>query len=263
MRACVLIALLLLVAGCAGRKSAEPQPTITPPTPTVLTKTSGLERAKIHTELAVSYFENGQLGVALEELNTAIAADNTYAPAYDALGLVYMQLKDDAAAERNFRQALKLNPSSSETKNNFGLFLCQRGRHQEGIKQLLEALKNPLYSRPDVAYKNAGVCARKAGDPKAAEEYFVKSVRLNYRQVQALYGLAELHYVRDDYPGARQFLSRYLSAVESAGPEALWLGAKIENKLGDRTALANYGMQLRRRYPSSPEAKAFVEGRFE
>ena len=263
MRVCALIALLLLIAGCAGRKAAEPVPTITPPAPTVLTKTSGPERAKIHTELGVTYFGNGQLGIALEELNTAIAADNTYAPAYDALGLVYMQLKDDAAAERNFRQSLKLNPKSSETKNNFGLFLCQRGREQEGIRHLLDALKDPLYTRPDVAYKNAGVCARKMGDNKAAEEYFSKALRLNNRQVQALYGLAELHYVRNDYQGARQFLSHYLSAVESAGPEALWLGAKIENKLGDRTALANYGMQLRRRYPSSPEAKAFVEGRFQ
>jgi type IV pilus assembly protein PilF len=51
--------------------------------------------------------------------------------------------------------------------------------------------------------------------------------------------------------------------MENPGPEALWLGARIEHRLGDRTALANYGQQLRRRYPSSPETKAYLDGRFE
>jgi type IV pilus assembly protein PilF len=253
---------LVLLAACSSQKpnqagaqrsSAETQGGSSSP----------LERAKIHTELGVSYFENGQLGVALEELNIAVAADKTYAPAFNALGLVYMELKEDEQAEKNFRQALKLDPSSSEAKNNYGLFLCQRGRPQEGVRQFLDALKNPLYATPDVAYKNAGVCARKAGDNKAAEEYFAKALKLNANQPQALYSLAEINYQRDDYPAAKGYITRYLALVDTAGPEALWLAARIERKIGDRTALANYGMQLRRRYPSAPETKAYIEGRFE
>jgi type IV pilus assembly protein PilF len=174
-----------------------------------------------------------------------------------------MELKDDDEAEKYFRQALKIDPSNSEAKNNYGQFLCQRGRQKEGIRQLLDALKNPLYATPDVAYKNAGLCARKAGDAKSAEEYFLKALKLNPNQPQALYSMAEISYLRDDYGAAKQYISRYLTVVENAGPEALWLGARIERKIGDRTALANYGMQLRRRYPSSPQTKAFVEGRFE
>jgi type IV pilus assembly protein PilF len=211
----------------------------------------------------VNYYQSGQLGVALEELNTAVASDRTYAPAYGALALVYMELKDDERAEANFRQALKMNPNSSETKNNYGLFLCQHGREKEGVRQLLDALKNPLYPTPDVAYKNAGVCARKAGDIKDAENYFQRALLLNPRQAQALYGLAEANYARDDYVVAKQYLVRYVSLMENPGPEALWLGARIEHRLGDRTALANYGLQLRRRYPSSPETKAYLDGRFE
>ncbi|HYL17695.1 MAG TPA: type IV pilus biogenesis/stability protein PilW, partial [Burkholderiales bacterium] len=176
---------------------------------------------------------------------------------------VYMELKEDELAEKNFRRALKIDPSSSEAKNNYGLFLCQRGRQKEGIRQFLDALKNPLYATPDVAYKNAGLCARKAGDNKAAEEYFTKALKLNADQPQALYSLAEINYQRDDYASAKGYMGRYLALVDSAGPEALWLAARIERKIGDRTALANYGMQLRRRYPSAPETKAYIEGRFE
>ncbi len=256
-----LPAALLLLAACSSQKTQTPtEPPRPEPQPV---SSSPLERAKIHTELGVNYFQSGQLGVALEELNTAVSADKTYAPAYNALGLVYMELKEDGKAENNFRQAIRLDPSSSEAKNNYGLFLCQRGRETEGIRQLLEALKNPLYPTPDLAYKNAGLCARKAGDTKAAEGYFMRALKLNPKQPQALYGLAEIDYLRDDLAGAKQYIARYFAVVENPGPEALWLGARVERKLGDRTALANYGMQLRRRYPSAPETKAFLEGRFE
>jgi type IV pilus assembly protein PilF len=262
LRRLALAGLVVLLAACAARKPAEP-PDLRPQSTGTSSSTSPLERAKIHTELGVGYYENGQLGVALEELNVAVAADKGYAPAYNALGLVYMELKEDDKAERNFRQALKIDPGNSEAKNNYGLFLCQRGRTSDGIRQLLDALKNPLYSTPDIAYKNAGLCARKAGDTKTAEEYFIKALKLNPRQPQALYSMAEVAYLRDDYAGAKRYMTRYLAEVETAGPEALWLGARIENRLGDRTALANYGQQLRRRYPSSPETKAFLEGRFQ
>jgi len=225
--------------------------------------TRPLERAKIHTELGVGYYENGKLGVALEELNTAIAADKTYAPAWNARALVYMDLKDDARAESDFKQALKMDPNNSDTKNNYGLFLCQRKRSEEGIRYLLAAIKNPLYSTPDMAYVNAGVCARSSGDMKAADDYFQKALKLNPSQPQALYSMADLSFSRNNYPAAKSYLNRYLQVVPSAGPEALWLGARIERRLGDRTALASYGTQLRRLYPSAPETKAYLEGRFE
>jgi type IV pilus assembly protein PilF len=174
-----------------------------------------------------------------------------------------MELKENDRAEANFKQALKLNPNSSETRNNYGLFLCQSGKEQEGLRQLLDALKNPLYQTPDVAYRNAGVCARKTGDLKQAQSYFERAVKLNARQAQAWFGLAEVAYARDDYAAAKASLARYTALVPNPGPEALWLGARIEHRLGDRTALANYGLQLRRRFPSSPETKAYLDGRFE
>ena len=106
MRA-VLAALVLLLAACSSQK---PDGSAAPSGPEARPNISSpLERAKIHTELGVSYFENGQLGVALEELSTAVSADKTYAPAYNALGLVYMELKEDDKAEKSFRQAIRLD----------------------------------------------------------------------------------------------------------------------------------------------------------
>jgi type IV pilus assembly protein PilF len=248
----------LALAGCsAAPPKQQPQNQ-----PVQSASSSALERAKIHTELGVGYYEAAALGVALQELNEAISADKTYAPAWNARALVHMDLKDDAQAERDFKQALKLDPSSSATMNNYGLFLCQRKRGNEGVRYLLDAIKNPLYTTPDIAYKNAGLCALNMGDKQAAEEYFQRALKLNPKQPQALYNMADLEYRRDRVPIAKQYFERYVKAVPEIGPEALLLGARIERRLGDRAAMLGYGNQLRLRYPSAPETKAFLDGRF-
>jgi type IV pilus assembly protein PilF len=222
-----------------------------------------LERAKIHTQLGVGYFEAGRSGTALQELNVAIEANRTYAPAYNARALVYMDLKEDAKAESDFKQALKIDPDYAAAKNNFGLFLCQRGRGEEGIRLMIDALRDPLYETPDLAYKNAGLCARKMGKDQEAEQYFARALKINPEQPAALYAMAEVRYAHGDLQAARDLMNRYMRAVPNPGAEELWLAARLERRLGDRTAMMSYGNQLRRRFPGAPETKAFVEGRFE
>jgi len=143
------------------------------------------------------------------------------------------------------------------------MFLCQRNRGKEGVRYFLDAIKNPLYGTPDVAYKNAGLCSRNMGDAKEAEAYFRRAVQLNPSQPQALFNLADIAFARGDARAAKDYLDRYLRATPQAGPEELWLGARIEHALGDRSATLNHGNQLRRRYPAAPETKAFMEGRFQ
>jgi type IV pilus assembly protein PilF len=254
-----IVALLVLI-GCsqpAPKDIPGPKPPSAEPV-----ASSARDRAKIHTELGVSYYESGRLAVALEELNEAIKIDRTYAPAWNARGLVNMDLKEDARAESDFKQGLRLDPNSSDIKNNYGLFLCQRNRGKEGIRYFLEAVKNPLYATPDVAYKNAGLCARNIGESKGAEQYFMRAVQINPAQPQALFNLADMAYGRGDAVAAKGYLDRYMRAAPNTGPEELWLGAKVAYVLGDRAATMNYGNQLRRRYPAAPETKAFMEGRF-
>jgi type IV pilus assembly protein PilF len=173
-----------------------------------------------------------------------------------------MELGENAKAEADFKQAMRIDPSNSDTKNNYGLFLCQRNRGKEGIRYLLDAVKNPLYSTPDVAYKNAALCSLNIGDKKGAEEFFLRALRLNPNQPQSLYNMADLEYGRDRYAAAKQYMDRYMRVIPAGGPEALLLGARIERRLGDRAAMLAYGNQLRLRFPSAPETEAFLDGRF-
>jgi len=252
-----LAVLVLALAGCAGG-SRSPATTA----PVDVASGSARDRARIHTELGVTYYEAGKLAVALEELNEALSADRTYAPAWNARALVYMDLKEDASAEADFKQALRADADNSQTKNNYGLFLCQRNRGAEGIRYFLDAVKNPLYGTPDVAYKNAGLCARGMRDLSAAENYFSRALQLNPQQPQSLYSLADMHFARDDAQSAKVFMDRYMRSINAPGPEALWLAARIEHQMGNNAAAANYAGQMRRNFPGSPETKALNEGQF-
>jgi type IV pilus assembly protein PilF len=253
------LAALLCLTACGG----APQKPADATGAQTAKEATARERARIHTELGVSYYEAAKPAIALEELNESIRIDRSYAPAWGARALVYMDLGEDAKAEADFKQAMRVDPNDSDTKNNYGLFLCNRNRGKQGIRYFQEAIKNPLYETPDVAYKNAGLCARNIGDAKGAEDFFQRALRANPNQPQALYSMADLSFGRDDYAGGKQYLDRYMRAVPTPGPEALWLGARLERKLGDRTAMLSYGNQLRLRFPSAPETKAFMEGRFQ
>ncbi len=48
--------------------------------------------------------------------------------------------------------------------NNYGTYLCQRGKPDEAIKHFLAALDDPFYSTPSIALTNAGSCALGQGD---------------------------------------------------------------------------------------------------
>ena len=107
------------------------------------------------------YITGNQYSVALDELKFALSMDSRYAPAYGVRGLVHMSLLEDNKAEEDFERSLDLDASDSGTRNNYGWFLCQRGREKESMAQFMEAMKNPLYATPEKAYLNAGICVQK------------------------------------------------------------------------------------------------------
>jgi type IV pilus assembly protein PilF len=55
---------------------------------------------------------------------------------------------------------------------------------------------------------------------------------------------------------------RRLNNSEYANAESLWLGMKIERRLGEDLALQQLGTQLKRRYPGASETRAYERGAF-
>jgi len=55
-----------------------------------------------------------------------------------------------------------------------------------------------------------------------------------------------------------QFYARRLNNSEMANAQSLWLGIRIERRMGDQNALASYELALKRLYPDSEEYKAWA-----
>ena len=216
----------------------------------------------IHAELGANYYSRGQYGVALAELREAISSDSSYAASYNILGLVHMELHEDDLAVQSFEKALSLSPNDSDAHNNYGWFLCQRNRIDESIKHFMSAVKNPLYQTPEKSYLNAGLCLIKKKDEAGAEDFFNKVIKLQPQNSQALYELANISYSRRQYIEAKAYLSRLTQNLQDSA-EALWLGLRVARKLGDSNAESSYGLQLRRKFPSSPQTQALMSGHYE
>ncbi len=216
--------------------------------------------AKVHTELAGMYYERAQMGIALGEIDKALQFDRNYAPAYNVRGLIHMALREYKEAEQDFRQSLRLDKSDSEAHNNYGWFLCQRDREKESIPHFMTALKNPLYTTPERAYLNAGLCSRKAGNLKDAEEFLQRALLVQPDLPQALQAMAELSFINGDYVAAKKYFARFSEKIDSLTAEQLWLAVRIERKVGDRNSEASYSMQLRKRYPDAHEVHLLEHG---
>ena len=61
---------------------------------------------------------------------------------------------------------------------------------------------------------------------------------------------------------ARRLIGRYSRIVEPSA-EGLWLGIRIERKLGDKSTENSYANQLRRRFPSSREYQQMQRGEYD
>ena len=253
-RGLALLALVLLAA--CSNKPSQPEP----PSPIATTppqKAPPQVRAQLHTELGAGYYERGQMEVALEELNLAIKIDPTYAQAYNISGLVYAYLGDDRKAEQNFSHALQLAPNDSETRHNWGWYLCTHNRARESLPEFDAAVRNPLYKTPEVALVNAGRCAQAIGDDAAAESYFRRALAIQPGNPLASLGLAQLAYRAHRYDEARSWMKGVM-LLTNPPAEGLRLGGCIERKLGDRQAELSYISQLKNRYPDAPETKAIA-----
>ena len=227
-----------------------------PPTPTDVRT-----RSNIRLQLAVGYYQDGKYSFALDELKQALALDPNSADAHTVLALVYNELHEDAKAEAAFQRALQLDPGNSDLNNNYGWYLCQHGREKDSLGYFETALRNPLYTQKAKPLQNSGVCAAKMGDAVASEEFFRRSFEIDPTGAVAAYNLANIYYGRQDYTRARFYVAQVNNGAAPT-PVSLWLGIRVERRLGNKTNVAALENQLERLFPDSREAQLQKRGNY-
>lgn len=261
--AVVLIGLSALV-GCATRPMPNAAPTDAGrDIVTASDESDASKRARVRMELATGYYGRGQMTTALDQVKLAIIADPKLAEAYNMRGLIYTNLGDERLAEESFRYALQLDPRDGDTMQNYGYFLCQKKRYDESNAMFDRALAVPRYPNAGRTLLTKGVCQAYAGQLPEAEATLEGAYAIDPANPSISVNLSEVLFKRGEYQRARFYIRRVNAVAALQGPQTLWLAARIEQRMGNRSGAQEFGEQLRRRFPDATETGRYERGQFD
>jgi type IV pilus assembly protein PilF len=211
------------------------------------------EAAVANMNLGAGYLRQGNTELAIERLQRALTQDPRLVQAHTTIAIAYNQIGNVEEAENHLRRATQLAPQDGAAANAYAAFLCERGnRWADARPYFRRAAEDTSYDTPEVALTNAGLCARDAGDPAAAEENFRAALARNARHADALLNMLELTAQRGDNLQARAFLQRYLDVRPATAP-VLLICVNVERALNNAVAADRCAAQLRSGFPGSPE----------
>jgi type IV pilus assembly protein PilF len=222
-------------------------------------KASPAVQAATNMQLAIEYMKLGKLAAARDFIESALSQDPGNADVQMTAGIVYERLNEMSKAERAYSTGYRLGKTDPNIQNTYAGFLCRTGKAAAGEKLFTEVARSPLYQTPEVAWVNAGVCARGTGDLVDAERYFNQALAIRPNMPEALLQLGNIAFDRGDAAQARDTVLKYL-ALNPATAEVLWLGFRAERKLGDTTAAAGYARRVQSEFPNSAQALMMRSG---
>lgn len=245
---CLLVATLLLLAGCAAsgdRRHAVMQRSQSVSAQTEATEAAHRRARQVSRVLAdaAMALDAGDLVKAESLVQRAIALDRSQPDGYTTLAVILQLQGRQEQAGQAYAQALALAPTRGELLNNQAAWLCGQGHAAEALVLLDRAVADPDY-HPLSALANAGACALRSGQYARAERDLRQALELQPAHPEALAAMAQLQLQRGNAMAARAFYQRRLAAAP-ADVSVLQLAAEVEQALGDRAAAEHHKQQLR------------------
>ncbi|HET8694340.1 MAG: type IV pilus biogenesis/stability protein PilW [Burkholderiales bacterium] len=231
--------------------------------PTQSDETEVRKRARIRLELATTYYAQGQLTTALDELKQAVAIDPTLPASHELRGLIYDAMGETALADENFKKALSLDPHDGSVLHNYAWFLCRQGKYAAADAMFEQALTWPRTIPTSKVLLARGVCQVSAGLYPEAEKTLLKSYEQDPSNPATAYNLSAVLFRRGELNRALFYVRRVNSVPEQISAQSLWLAIRIEHKLGNQKAQDELADQLRSRFVGSKEATALELGHFD
>lgn len=227
-------------------------------TPTSRSGASPQKALEDHVQLGMNYISEGERKAARKHILRALAMDDHYAPAHNALALLFQLELEDELAEEHFRKAISYGDHYSAARNNYGVFLFKRERYKEAYKQFQAAAADTSYELRPQVYYSLGVTAEELGKSEEAEDAWLKAIALSPRYAMPYLEVADHYFRTGNYLGARNYLDRF---DKLARPQArsLWLAVRLADRDGDRNMVASKGLALEKLFPNSRENREYQE----
>lgn len=247
-----VIALSLLLASCVTVTESR-----------LLSKKSPEKAVENYTQLGLGYLQNGHPDRARNRLLKALAIDENYAPANDAMGLLWQSEGEFDLAEEFFKKALKNDRKFTQAHHHLGRLYLQLKDYSKAHKSLKVATDDRYYdSRPE-AYNDVALAYYREDNSAQAIESYTQTLRIAPYNVEALVNISTLLFEAEDYSNSLKYYDRLdrLAKENKVAHTAhsLWLGVKlatIQQNTGRAIALAS---DLKRLFPESEEYKLYKE----
>jgi len=215
--------------------------------------------AKTNIQLGLAYLQQGNYTVAREKLERSLKQNPKDPDVHTTLGLLYDRTNEPKLADKHYREALRLAPDSPDVSNNYAIYLCKRGRVDEGVERFSAVASNRYYRTPEVALTNAGVCLRGAKRLDDAQLSFTRAIKARPDYSEATVQLATLYVERGQLPEARKVIETYLDAFRHK-PDVLLAGVTVARAAKDKLSEEKYSRALRLEFPDSPQTRSLKRG---
>lgn len=218
------------------------------------------EAARTRIALGINYLQRGDNAQAKFNLEKAKSLAPELAEVHNAMAYYYQQVAEFEAAENSYKTAIDLEPNNADSYNNYGAFLCQRGKYDQAEQLLLQAISRPGYIRAADSYENIALCRLEQKDFIQAKTYLDLSIKHNASRPSALFNLASVNYAMADLPAAQVLLDRMQSASQIS-PRSVLLGYLIAQEQQDYGRMQTAEQLLLTTYPQSQETLLFSQGK--
>ena len=132
---------------------------------------------RANANLGREYLKKGELNLALEKLQKAVALEENNYMAYVNLGIVYSQLEQYDSAIEALKKAVKIFPNYDKTHNTLGNLYIKKKEFNRALESYQKAVKiNPEFAE---AYCNMGNAYMELKLYKEAEASYTKALEID------------------------------------------------------------------------------------
>ncbi|MDP2559919.1 type IV pilus biogenesis/stability protein PilW [Psychrobium sp. 1_MG-2023] len=215
------------------------------------------EAAMARLKLALEYLRNNKTAQAKLNLDRAAAINPNIDGVQSSYAYYFQTVGEVDKADQAYREALDAFPDNSNTRNNYGAFLCDLARYEQAEKQFVIAIESNATAQMANSYENAGLCALRDQNWARAQKHLSAVLKYESLRVRSLLGLAKAEIELGNFNQAQQQLRSY-RGIYAQTPQSLWLSVQLEHKKNNSAMAKKLGSILIRNYPESKEAKTYL-----
>ncbi|MPV85856.1 hypothetical protein [Ostreibacterium oceani] len=241
-----VLAVQFLLAGCItsvdGDEPPEPKPEAA---------------AQSHFELGIQYIQRERYDLAEHRLQRSIELF-PMPEAYNALALVYEEVRQNLLAEEVYEKMIAEFPDFGRGYMNYSIFLCKYDRKDQ-IKSLIDRMLASDRTLAALGEISAAECYRANGDEAQAIVHYQRALEYEPYSAGALLPLAEIDISKGFIPEAKQKVDTVNNQIGYSA-RSVYLSILIAQELGNQLELRNLMRVMQTRYAGTEEAKILFGG---